>query len=302
MREPHVPVHEDPRVHEFLGAAAARQVAILNEWGLAPTVALILVNACENRCFFCASPGTTEVAPADVTGWDRIRAHLDGRPADVERLVIAGNEPVLHPAFERALAHAHALGFRDVQLMTSGLRLDDASLARWVGWGLASVAVPIYAAEARLHDAVCGTPCFDRLVQGLDAAHRAGLRLHLHTLALRRTVDGLPALARFVQDRWGATLAVAPLREKPLFVWDDETVPLDEIDELLSGLEVSRLGLPTCIGRGLPRAEALVVDVYFRTQRRGYATACEGCADRVGCPGVVAAELERRGGRGLRPR
>ena len=101
--------------------------------------------------------------------------HLRGRPADVDRLLVGGNEPTLHPDFDRSMALAHELGFRRIELMTSGLQLARPErLAAWVGWGLDAVAVPIYAGRAGPHDAVCGTVCFDKLVDGLDAAHAAG--------------------------------------------------------------------------------------------------------------------------------
>jgi molybdenum cofactor biosynthesis enzyme MoaA len=303
MAATRVPEHEDPAVHEFLAAGPARQAEVLAAWGHAPAVALVLHNSCENRCFFCASPGTIAVPASEITPWDRVAAHLDARPDGVRKLLVGGNEPTLHPSFERALARAWDAGFDHVELMTSGLRFDASRLARWIARGLRSVAVPIYGSRSSLHDAVCGTPCFDRLVAGLDAAREAGLAIHLHTLALRRTIDDLPRLAELARDRWGSTLGIAPLRDKPLFAWGEESVPLGELTERLAALRVpvGRMGLPTCVGRHLDEGGAEVVRVYFRTQRRGFAAACEACLDRPACAGVVAAELAR-GAPGLSPR
>lgn len=302
------PSHEEPAVHDFMAAAPAAQVAVLESLGLPRAVPLILVNTCENRCFFCASPGTIAVPASDVTRFDRIRAHLDARPEGVDTLWIAGNEPVLHPDFERTLAHAHAAGFRHIALMTSGLRLTDpAALARWKALGLAEVAVPIYSTVPALHDAVCGTPCFDRLVAGLDAARDAGLVLHLHSLALHRNLHDLAALAQLCATRWSTTLALAPLREKEgQFVWDAEAVPLAVLGEHLRALpdrhDITLLGMPMCVDRRRPLGSHPMIEMYFRTQRRDYGQACAPCADRTACPGVVAAQLKRYGDAGLAPR
>jgi hypothetical protein len=300
-----VPVHESPEVHAFLAADASQQAALLERWGLGRAVALMMVNACENRCFFCANPGTIAVPPELVTRWDHLARHLAGRPADTVRLLIGGNEPALHPDFDRVMETAWELGYREVELMTSGLQLGGARLAPWVAHGLRGVAVPIYGATAAPHDEVCGTVCFDRLVAGLDAAHAAGVRIWLHTLALRRTVDGLGELAAWAWDRWQAPVAVAPLREKDgQFRYDTETVPLSELQARLPGLPPSLhlVGMPACLDRGRARGSATVIEMYFRTQLRAWDPSCAACADRPTCAGVVAAQLQRWGADGLAPR
>jgi len=296
--------HEDAAVHRFMAANAAQQVEIMQTWGMPPAVTLILVNACENRCFFCANAGVTSVPAGDLTPWDRVRAHLDGRPEGVTTLLIGGNEPTLHPDFDRALAHAHAVGFTHVELMTSGLQLSAAQLARWQPLGLSTIAVPIYAAQADLHDAICGTRCFDRLVEGLDRAFAAGIQVRLHTLALRRTAAELAPLAALATERWQAQLAVAPLRDKAgLFVYDEESVAPAELEALVHALpaEVSLVGMPACVDPGRARGSAHVMNIYFRTQLRRFHAVCEPCEAREGCPGVVAARLDRWGAEGLRP-
>lgn len=295
-------LHEDPAVHAFMEADAAGQARILASWGMDPAVALIVVNTCENACFFCANPGTTAVPDDEVTPADRIAAHLAGRPDDVETLLIGGNEPMLHPWFEDAMTRAWALGYRRVELMTSGLRLTPQRVASLVARGLSAVAVPIYSTEGALHDAVCGARCYDRLVAGLDAAVAAGVRVDLHTLVLRRTLHTLPDLVRMCRERWGARLAVAPLRDKAgLFAYDDEAVPLSALHDALAGLDVSLLGMPDCLLPDAPRGSAPIIDVYFRTQLRAFGGPCAGCARRSTCRGVVLAEIARHGGAGLRP-
>lgn len=301
MRE--VPSHEDAEIHEFLAAGAARQAELLERWGFPRAVVLMLFNACEARCFFCANPGTVAVPDDQRTRWAAMEQHLRGRPVGETRLLVGGNEPLLHPDIDRAFALAAELGFTWIELMTSGLQLAHPErLARWVEHGLRSVAVPIYSQDPTLHDAICGVPCHARLLAGLDAARDAGVQIWLHTLALRRNVDELDALARWAGERWGAPVAVAPLREKDgLFRYDPENVPLAELQERLPGMSpnLHLVGMPACLDRGRARGSATVIEMYFRTQRREHAPVCAGCADRKGCPGVVAAQLRRWGEQGL---
>lgn len=297
---------EDAEVRAFLVADVASQARQMAAWGVAPAVLLILTNACENRCFFCANAGTTAVPPERFTRWEDIAARLRARPEGVTRLFIGGNEPMLHPRFGDALVLAKASGFTSIELMTSGMQLADASArAAVLDAGLADVAVPIYAAEAGLHDAICQTACWDRLAEGLDAVRAAGVRVWVHTLALRRNRDALAPLADLVRDRWGGALAIAPVREKAgLFGWREEALSLSEMGMLCQGLppDVTLVGWPSCLDRGRPRGSASVMDLYFRTQLRTFAPACDGCLDRPTCPGVVDAQLRQFGAAGLVPR
>ena len=274
--------------------------------GLEPAGVLILENACESLCFFCANPGTRDVPAERRTSWQSILAHLAGRLAGVERLLIGGNDPVLHPDFGRLLEAAAAAGYRRIEVMTSGVSLGNAPLEAWRALGVETFTVPLYSVNAATHDAICGVTCFDKTVQGLMLASLAGIKIEVHSVVMRRTLPGLAELASWVAAHFGGPLALAPLRDKSdVFDYDREAVPLTE---LLTTLEswpaqapVALLGMPSCIAPQRARGGASIMQIYFSTQRRGYADVCEPCSSRAGCPGVVAGELSRRGSQGLRP-
>lgn len=302
------PPHEDPEARAVLTAGIAEQHAALAAWGLPPVRLLVLYNACAFRCFFCASGGTSDRRPDDRTPWSAIEAHLaPALPVEGGRLIVAGNEPLLHPDFDRLMALASARGFDHIELMSSGTPLaDPGRRARWRAAGLRAVAVPMYAAEKDLHDAIVGAPAFDGLVAALDAAAAEGLRVEVHTLALQRTAAALVPLARFVAERWGSPLALAPLRDKEgQFDWGREALSLAALAAQLEAwppsVPLRLVGLPACLAPGLPRGAADTIGLYFRTQRQGFAPVCGGCAARARCPGVVEAELRAHGAAGLRP-
>lgn len=260
----------------------------MRRWGLAPATIALLVNSCELRCFFCANPGTVAVPRSEVTPWERLRARVEARPEGVRTLLVGGNEPLLHPDYDRLLAAAREAGFERIEVMTSGLRPVR---------GVEAVAVPLYAADAGTHDAIVGSGAWDRVVAGLDAAVAAGIEVRVHTVAMQRTLPGLGDLAQLVHDRWGTKLSVAPLREKAeVFRYDDEAVPLDQLQ--LDG-PITLVGFPACVAPHLERGAAPIIEVYFRCQKREHAPICAGCSARERCPGVVAAELARRGSQGL---
>lgn len=288
--------HEDAEVVGLLTAPPAVQLARITAWGLGPATLLLMMNACENRCFFCANDGVLRPPPAAVTRWSDIGPRLElNRALAVRTLCIVGTEPALHADFDRALALARDVGFTRVELMTSGLRLAEPGVAeRWFAAGIRSVAVPMYGATADVHDSVVGTRSFDRTVHALDRARAAGIAVRVHSLALSRTLPALPGLVQLVADRWGDRLAVAPVRPKEsLFDYAAEAPTLDAIAAAVEPLDVSLVGFPSCVAPTKRRGAALVIQLYFRGQTTGFAEACAPCALRATCPGIVLAEMTR---------
>lgn len=288
--------HEDPRVVGLLTASPAEQLARITGWGLPPATLLLMMNACENLCFFCANDGVLRPAARDITTRQDIESRLNAnRGLSVSTLCVIGTEPTAHPDFERALALAQEAGFTRIELMTSGLRLAQAGVAEhWFARGIRSVAVPLYGAAAGVHDAVVGTTSWLRTVEGLDRALQAGISVRVHTLALNRTLDALPALVRLVRDRWGDTLAVAPVRPKEaLFDYETEAPTLDRVATAVAAVDVSLVGFPSCVAPEKCRDAALVMQLYFRGQATTFVPACAPCRRKSECPGIVLGEVAR---------
>jgi pyruvate-formate lyase-activating enzyme len=303
------PRFEDETVRNFLFDSVDGQHAAFRRWGLPITRVLILYNACGFRCFFCESAGTSSREDSRSTAWSQIEAHLSpAQPSEDGRLIIAGNEPLLHPDFERILERAETQGFTNIHLMTSGTWLSNPDdLARWISAGLRSIAVPIYALTPELHDEIVGAKAHAQLLEALDLAHASGVEIHLHTLALKRTEHELLALAELASRRWKSLLSIAPLREKEgQFRWVSEAMSLSDVDRFIGTLAadapVRLVGFPACVGRGWPRGAAACTSVYFMAQGRTFAEVCSGCQDKPDCLGVVQAYTRHFGEQGLSPR
>lgn len=296
--------HEDAAVAAVMEAPLGEQLAALEAWGLPRAGLVILMSRCLGRCFFCAQPVVTDPPASMITRWERVAAWLeDNRELGVERLCLGGTEPPTHPDFERTLVRAAEVGFSEVELMTSGVQLADPRVAeRWWELGVRAVCAPLYGTTAADHDAVVRVKGhFGRVVKGLDNAAARGMTVHVHTLALRRTVHKLGDLARAARARWGARLYVAPLRPKDLFDFRAEAVALDALAAALEGADVGLVGLPACVLPDKARDAPALIAIYFRGQRTVYAPPCDGCGARARCPGVVARHHEVFGDAGLHP-
>lgn len=287
---------EDAHVVGVLTASPAAQLAQIKAWGLPPATLLLLMNACENRCFFCANDGVLRPAPGDITRRTDIEARLHAnRGLGVSTLCIVGTEPSAHPDFDYALQLSREVGFERIELMTSGLRLAQPGVAeRWFDAGICSVAVPLYGATAAVHDAVVGMPSFERTVTGLDRAQAAGMAVRVHTLALTRTLPFLAGLVEFVHARWAHPVAIAPVRPKEtLFDYATQAPTLNAVADAVDGLNVTLIGFPACVSPQTRRGAALVMDLYFRGQATRFAPACQPCLRQADCPGIVLGELGR---------
>lgn len=291
-------------VAAILRAPLAVQAQHLSRWGIGRVGLLMLMSGCEARCFFCANEGTMSPPPEMITRWGPVEAHLDGNTrAALSTLCIGGSEPVTHPNFLDAVRLARDRGFSEVEVMTSGFRLAlDGVAATWAAAGVSAVAVPMYAAEPEVHDAITGLPSWHRLVRGIDAARAAGIAVHVHTLALNRNLSQIGPLSRFVADRWGLRLTVAPARGKPgRFDYAAEAPEWDALGAALASLQVSLVGMPGCLAPELPQGGARVIQIYFRGQATAHPEpTCGACPLRPTCPGIVleAARLGRFAGLG----
>lgn len=294
------PPHEDPALHQFLAAAPGEQAAWLAARGLPAATLLPLRNACAQACFFCAGPGTSALPATQNSPESQIWAQLSGRPPEVQRLLIGGNEPTLHPHFERVLFHAQDLGFSQIDLMTNGATLAGKA-KEWAALGLRQVVTPLYSLKAEVHDSLCGTRCFSQVWDGLEAALEAGIQVHIHSLFLRRNLDDLAALSQAVQQKFGSRLAVGLLRPKPGFDWKAEAPSFGEIRKIFAEMQVKPILLvaPRCLAWGegegiLPgffgeeeEEPALLAELYFSSQKRIFLDGCRGCPSRERCDGVV---------------
>ncbi|MFO0572307.1 MAG: radical SAM protein [Polyangiaceae bacterium] len=287
--------YEEPRVLALLAATLAAQQPTLASWGVGSTGVRLVMNACESRCFFCANPGVTNPPPSAITPWSELERWLEeNRSLRLRRLCLVGTEPARHPDFERLLERARDVGFEELELMTSGLRLAEPGEAeRWAERGVVTIASPLYAEEAELHDQVVGHAAFERTVAGLSSARAAGIEVRVHTLALRRTLGRLPRLAAFVRERFGTRLALAPVRPKEqLFDYAREVPSWDALEAALDGEpDLSLVGFPLCLAPHVTRGAATSIELYFRGQARRWLLECEPCAERERCGGVLAAEL-----------
>jgi AdoMet-dependent heme synthase len=164
--------------------------------------------ACALACVHCRAEAMPRRDPRELTTgegralMDRVAAFGDPPPL----LVLTGGDPLRRPDIVELVAYGSQLGL-SVSLTPSGTAaVTEARLRALRDAGLARLAVSLDGATAETHDAFRGVVGSHRHTLNIAERTRAlELPLQINTTVCRRTVGGLPALARQVAD-FGAVL------------------------------------------------------------------------------------------------
>jgi MoaA/NifB/PqqE/SkfB family radical SAM enzyme len=125
---------------------------------------------CNDHCVFCLDALAHDGTVRD-SGEVR-RQILDGRRKGATRLILSGGEPTIHPNFADFIRLGALAGYRKIQTVTNGrLFAYPGFLRRCIDAGLGEITFSLHGPNARIHDALVGTPgAFEEEMAGLTAA------------------------------------------------------------------------------------------------------------------------------------
>ena len=173
-----MPTNEYPALLRLMDAPAAEQLPVLAAMGLPATSLLILMSACDGRCFFCARETVLSPPPELITPWPRVRAWLEAaRPVPATRLCLGGTRPPAELAaiaadwgvvYRKADAGGSALGYAVDHSTDAYLVGPDGRFVRALPHGSSAEAV-----AAALRGALAAAPASE--AEGPGAARAGGL-------------------------------------------------------------------------------------------------------------------------------
>jgi len=181
-----------------------------------------VTDRCDFRCVYCMSEHMTFLPKADVLSLEEIeRLAMAFVAKGVERLRITGGEPLVRRGviglFDRLGAQIGKSNLKEVTLTTNGSQL--ARFARdLAAAGVKRVNVSLDTRDAVRFRAITRWGELDKVLDGIDAADAAGLKIKINTVALRGVnEDEIADLMRWAHGR-GFDLTLI------------ETMPMGEID------------------------------------------------------------------------
>jgi His-Xaa-Ser system radical SAM maturase HxsC len=291
------------------GAGTARMERLLRAGSLHNT--LLVTERCDQLCVMCSQPPKkTHVDRFDLFE----EACLLAEPDIV--IGISGGEPTLYKdqlcgMMERVLGAREDLEFH---VLSNGQHFEREDVERLrnpiyrrVSWG-----IPLYAAEAALHDRIVAKPgAFARLEQSFAALLLAGARIELRTVLLATNLAVLPALARHVIARlrfiesWSImqleNIGFAKNRWTQLYV--DHRLNFDPVAAALDcaalhGVPARLFNFPRC---SVPEPYRPQAAVSISDWKRKYMPPCTACREREQCCGFFEWHPDEEATGGVTP-
>ena len=277
---------------------------------------------CNQDCSFCWQARDDPDPPESVLlTWIDDLARSGAR-----KLTFSGGEPTQYKSLLGLMQYAQDRGMAS-WLQTNAIALSNRSyLQRLRQVGLAGALISFHSADATSSDKVTSAPgTHARTVLGIREVLVAGLPVALNAVVERRTLAGLPDLARCIVATF-RPLAPAegqltfgfawPQTFRDRALWLEQMVPLDEARPLLEETlrilysgdvmvhPVGACGFPLCAVAGVidlfpPLALAALSEEDLLP--RAYPEACSGCGQRSSCSGVRRDYLDVFGSRGITP-
>lgn len=167
-----------PQRHD--GQGVARPLWLLAE----------LSYACPLQCPYCSNP--IELArigrELDTETW--VRVLREARALGAAQLGLSGGEPLTRPDLEDIVAEARKLGYYS-NLITSGMGMDDARLARLKSAGLDYIQISFQASNKKLNDFIGGTATFEKKKAVARAIKAHGYPLAINIVLHRYNIDDI---------------------------------------------------------------------------------------------------------------
>ena len=150
---------------------------------------------CNDHCIFCLD---SRAHDGEMRDPHEVKAQiLDGRRKGATRLILSGGEPTIHPLFVEFVKLGRLAGYPRIQTVTNGRMFAYGDfLTRSLDEGLGEITFSIHGPNAKIHDALVGTPgAFEQEVTGLENALADGRPIvNIDVCVNRGNVRQLPAL------------------------------------------------------------------------------------------------------------
>ena len=224
-----------------------------------------LTLACNQRCVFCPTDGSSETIQTDQK--ERLRQLRRWADGGVTWVSFSGGEPTLVPELPSLVKVAADLGIRDRELITNAVRLaDPARMDALIEAGVNRLFISLHSHIAEVSDGITGRPGdFEATLAGIDNAIARGLRPTLNHVIAAPNYRDLPGFVRFISERTKNRVSVTFAFITPLYLAAQRTELIPRISDAqpyvieavdlsdalgLDLVVLSRPGIPPCfLGR-----------------------------------------------------
>jgi GTP 3',8-cyclase len=154
---------------------------------IARKLRISLTDRCNMRCMYCMPSGDVQwFKKDDILTYDEIiRIVSIVAKLGIEKIRLTGGEPLLRPKLEELINSLRLISsIRSISMTTNGLLLAQ-NVKQLKDAGLDSVNVSLDSFKADRFKAITGIDGIHKVIDGIDAANRAGLKIKLNTVVIR---------------------------------------------------------------------------------------------------------------------
>jgi His-Xaa-Ser system radical SAM maturase HxsC len=198
------------RLPPLLGHLSGRDVISVSQTGehlgvlwrdKSPMNAVLLTERCDHYCLMCSQPPKER---EDDWLMDNAEELIRLLPRDTHGIGFTGGEPTIYGDRLISLLKLcrNLLPFAGVHVLSNGRRFGDPDFAsQWasVDNPQMMVGIPIYGAEAALHDYVVQSKgAFDETLRGIVNLGELSQRIEIRVVVHKQTAPHLPEIAEFI--------------------------------------------------------------------------------------------------------
>jgi GTP 3',8-cyclase len=165
------------------------QTILIDSFGrIAKKLRISVTDRCNMQCMYCMPPQSKVqwFNKENVLDYDEI-ARLVSILADlgIERIRLTGGEPLLRPKLEDLIISLGNInGIKSISMTTNGLLLGN-KVKQLRDAGLEGVNISLDSFRTNRFKAITGTDSLDKVIDAIEAADRAGLKVKINTVVIR---------------------------------------------------------------------------------------------------------------------
>jgi PqqA peptide cyclase len=168
---------------------------------IANPLALIaeLTHRCPLHCVYCSNPLELQARSTELTGEDWSRVFREAAELGVLQADFTGGEPLTRPDILDLVRAARAAGLY-VNLITSGLPLDESRLEALVQAGLDHFQLSFQGAREEIAQEISGTKAHPQKLRVLEWLKRHRVAVTLNFVIHRRNIEQLPEMLALAES------------------------------------------------------------------------------------------------------
>ncbi len=229
---------------------------------IANPLALIaeLTHRCPLHCVYCSNPLELQARSTELSTEEWSRVFQEAAALGVLQADFTGGEPLARPDILELIRAARTAGLY-VNLITSGLPLDESRLEALVAAGLDHFQLSFQGAREEIAQEISGTKAHPQKLRVLEWLKRHRLAVTLNFVIHRRNIDQLPAMLALAESSSASRVEFANVQYYGwAFANRDSLLPTRE--QLMQSIDFLKKSQERLAGK--IRVEYVVPDYYAK--------------------------------------